>query len=96
MNLGAAENLMAILDDKLDSIISGLHICHLALEAVVTHDSRREDHGKIFWCHLHRLAKLRLVLGRGCIPGFPCSLGPRGPDGRSRILDSLDVFVVAD
>jgi hypothetical protein len=43
-----------------------------------------------------RLAKLRLVLGCGCIPGFPCSLGPRGPDGRSRILNSLDVFVVAD
>jgi hypothetical protein len=43
-----------------------------------------------------KLAKLRLVLGRGLIPGFPCSSEPRGLDGRSRILNSLDVFVVVD
>jgi hypothetical protein len=43
-----------------------------------------------------RLEKLRLVLGCGHIPGFPCSSGPHGSDGRSKILNSLDVFVVAD
>lgn len=41
--LGAAENLMAVLDNKLHRIIARLHVRHLALEAVIAHDGRRED-----------------------------------------------------
>ncbi len=43
-----------------------------------------------------RLVEICLVFECGHIPDFLCSLGPRGPDGKPRILNSLDVFVVVD
>lgn len=58
-NLGTAEYFMTILDDELDSVVSGLHVCHLALEAVVTHDRGREDYSKIFGGHLYDISMPR-------------------------------------
>lgn len=49
--LRAGENLMAVLDDKLHGIVPRLHIRHLALDAVVTHDGRRENDGDILRRH---------------------------------------------
>jgi hypothetical protein len=59
-DLGIAEDLVAVLDNKLDSVISRLHICHLALKAMVTHDGRREDHGKILRGHLSDVSEATL------------------------------------
>ncbi len=58
--LGTAENLVTILDNELDSIISGLHVCHLALQAVIPHDSRREDDSKVLWRHLLEVSQIIL------------------------------------
>lgn len=43
---------MAIFDDKLHSIVFGVHISHFALDAGIAHDRWGEDHGKIFGIHL--------------------------------------------
>lgn len=43
---------MAVLDDKLHGVVLCVHVCHFALETGITHNSWREDHRKIFRCHL--------------------------------------------
>lgn len=52
IELGVTKNLMTVLDHELDCIISGLHIRHLTLEAVVAHDSWGENNGKVLRRHL--------------------------------------------
>jgi hypothetical protein len=42
---------MTILNHKLHRIIPRLHICHLALETVITHDGRSKDDSDILRGH---------------------------------------------
>jgi hypothetical protein len=62
IELGVTKNLMTVLDHELDCIISGLHIRHLTLEAVVAHDSWGENNGKVLWGHLLKLADSSLLI----------------------------------
>lgn len=39
------EDLLAVLDDELHGGVFGVHVCHLALQTVVSHDSWCEYHG---------------------------------------------------
>lgn len=59
--LGVTKDLMAVFDNKLDGVISGLHICHFALEAVITHYGWRENHSKILWGHLPNVNEVAIV-----------------------------------
>lgn len=48
-----AEYLVAVLDDKLHGGVFVVHIRHLALETVISHDRRCKDHGQVLGRHLH-------------------------------------------
>lgn len=52
-----AEDLMTILNDELDGVVSGLHVCHFAFETVIPHDSGCKDDGEILWRHLSEVSQ---------------------------------------
>jgi hypothetical protein len=51
-HLRGTEYLIAVLDNKLHSVVFGMHVGHFSLKAMISHDRRCEDHGKILRCHL--------------------------------------------
>lgn len=62
---------MAVFYDELYCEILRVHVCHLLLETVISHDSGREDDGQVLGRHLiHLLATMSAVDGdlRGCVP----------------------------
>ncbi len=54
---------MAVLDNKLNRKILGVHVGHLSFNIRVSHYSGGEDHRQVPWSHLTRLAKPHIVTG---------------------------------
>jgi hypothetical protein len=48
----SAEYVMTVLDDKLDGVIFGVHVGHLAVEVGVSHNRGSKDNGQVLGCHL--------------------------------------------
>lgn len=47
-----AEDLFDVFNDELHGVIFRVHVGHFAFQAVVSHDSRCEDHCEILGSHL--------------------------------------------
>jgi len=52
MRSSLAKDGVAVLDDKLDCVVLRVHVCHLLLNAVISHESGRKHDRQVLWGHL--------------------------------------------